>query len=125
MAWCTTIVAIGMIVGSYHTEPGFKSFTPGALVEMDCGIVAGAFMNSQGDLSALLSYSLEHDAGRVRYDLLVGAVYGYEAMPLAPMLTPGISVELTDQLSVRFGYLPGGYRGMPHTVTTSFKWELN
>lgn len=124
MAWCSTVAAVGLLVGSLHSEPGFESFTPGVLVEMDCGIVAGGFRNSEGDPTGLLGYTFEYDAGRIRYDLLVGAVYGYEAMPLAPLVSPGVSVELTDQLSIRFGYLIGGFRDMPHTVTTSFKWEF-
>ena len=124
MEWCSTIAAVGLIAGSWHSEPGFEAFTPGVLVEMDCGIVAGGFMNSEGNASGLLGYSFEYDAGWARFDVLGGVVYGYEEMPLAPMITPGVSVDLTDQLSVRFGYLPGGYRGMPHTVVTIVKWRF-
>lgn len=121
---CTKIIAMALHVATLHSEPGYENFNPGVSAQLDCNIAAGIYRNSEGRPSVFGGYVFEKQYDRVTPFLLVGAVTGYEDWPVAPLVSPGVAVRVTDSVSVRFSYIPGGFNDLPHGIHFSLSKQF-
>ena len=98
MIACTAL-AIGLHLGTYHFDrkAGFNNANPGIYANCD-NIVAGVYYNSLRKPSVYAGYAFH--LGPV--DVLVGAVSGYTANHLTPMVIP--SYRFTN--GVRINLIP-------------------
>jgi hypothetical protein len=112
------LAAVGLHLVSWHSDPkpSTNNFNPGIYAKAECGAVVGTYYNSRSHQSFYAGYSFEGSVGRLEPFLLVGAVTGYKRSPVLPMITPGVGMRLTDRLSVRLAYLPGGFYGLQHKL---------
>lgn len=75
----------GVHLGSHHfPDAGMNNFNPGAYYRSDSGLVAGAYLNSDRKWSTYAA-KIVH-VGPI--DVALGAVTGYPAAPVLPMVVP-------------------------------------
>jgi len=116
MTLCAS-VAIGLHLATAHFSPGYENFNPGIYAVCDAPYVGpmagGIYRNSEGRGSAYL--------GKVfqvwKVQIILGAVTGYEAQPVLPLIVP--SVLLWDH--VRLSLIPP-YKESKGGV--NFAWEF-
>lgn len=86
---CTSALAIGLHLGTYHFArgEGLRDLNPGAYAQCDRA-AAGAFRNSEGRLSAWAGAHWARVLGPV--DLTIGAATGYRRAPVVPLVVPSI-----------------------------------
>ena len=114
-------LVIGLHLVSLHTAGDLQPVNPGAYVRLEGGLTAGAFRNSYDRDSAYVAQTFE--TGDRRFALTVGAVTGYPARDVLPMVVPSVRVGLAPDLSARVSYLPkppGSY-GRTHCLHLSLE----
>jgi hypothetical protein len=85
---------LGPQAGSNHGKPGFCNFHPGIQFRWDNGVQFGAYRNSQCRASLYAGWSIEAGGD------------GYRGKGVKPAPSPSIAVSITQQQSLRFGYVP-------------------
>ena len=97
----------GLIIGvhtlSLHSAPGFNGVNPGLYVETPDGWTAGAYYNSERRWSVYGGKTLPV-TGPI--DLTIGAVSGYKAAPLFPLVVPSLRFPLRDGFTLRLALIP-------------------
>ena len=119
------IAAVGVHVGSWHSEPGFNNANPGAYVRTADGWTAGVYRNSIQHTSVYAGWTTGTAlADGVRAEVTLGAITGYQ-IPLLPMAIPSVRFALGDHLGARLILIP---RISPkfgaHVVSLAFDWSL-
>jgi hypothetical protein len=100
------IVAVGLNLGSAHSEPGYNDTNPGVYAVTASGVAFGAYKNSVNRTSVWAGYRLESaPLGPFRAALLVGAVTGYGDNLFSPMVSPSVSATV-GAYTARLSYLP-------------------
>lgn len=99
-----------------------QSVTPGVYVQSACGPTAGAFRNSYGRASAYAGWTWTTDDGR--FALTAGAVTGYPAAPVLPLLVPSTRLQLGEGLSARLALLPRQVKGRSVGLHLSIEREF-
>lgn len=102
MTWLTGAV-LGLHLISIHNVGGYETATPGVYLRLPSGVTLGHYRNSLGRPSTYAAYTAE-TADR-RWAITVGAVTGYPAMPVAPMVVPSMRLSL-GPADVRLAYIP-------------------
>lgn len=98
-------ITVGAHLVTAHTKPeGKESGTPGLYLRWPNGITVGAYRNSYGDGSVYAGYTFE--AFNRHLALTVGAVTGYRAQPVLPLVVPSLRIGLWGDTSLRVAYLP-------------------
>jgi hypothetical protein len=101
---------VGLHIATAHFGgDGLQPHTPGLYARADSGpfegLTLGGYRNSYGLQSRYLAYTLQ-TASRV-FALTVGAVTGYPARPVLPMLVPSARVPLGDTgAALRLAFIP-------------------
>jgi hypothetical protein len=134
MADClTTIAAIGLHVASWHADPGYNNFNPGGYIRSSCEVIggqpqAGAFYNSEESLSVYAGIEFEYDRDAVATPfILVGAVTGYEAYPVVPLVNAGVRFgPFSDDVPVAFalGFTPAFGDYGSNLVHLALEWRF-
>lgn len=101
-------LVLGVNLVTAHTAPGLESATPGIYARADFGLSGGVYRNSYGRASAWLGWTWESGdfLGERRFALTVGAVTGYPAKPVLPLLVPSVRFGLADDVSLRLALIP-------------------
>lgn len=98
---------VGAHIGSWHSEPGFNNVNPGLYAQADNGGTAGIYRNSVRKVSTYAGWTFEKQLGEsVTVSATVGAITGYPAAKLLPMVIPSIKVKLFDEVSARVIIIP-------------------
>lgn len=121
---CSKILAVGLHLATIHSQDGFNDINPGAYIRTDCNIVAGAYYNSESNMSAYAGMVFEKPLGRLTPFIVAGVVVGYESYPVGPLLTPGIAIEVSEHVAVRLAYLPGGIEKSPHGLHAALEFKF-
>jgi hypothetical protein len=120
-------IVLGLHLATAHSAPGFETATPGIYLRAESGFTAGAYRNSNGRGSAYLAWTWETGdfLGQRRFALTVGAVTGYEAQPVMPLLVPSVRIGLGEQLSMRLAFIPKPpARGSAYGLSLSLEQEF-
>ncbi len=104
---------------SDHPTTQLRAETPGLYLRLASGATVGAFRNSYGHGSVYAGYTWE-TADR-RFALLAGAVTGYSAARVMPLLAPSVRLPITSSAALRIALLPkpvrGGHSAALHLAT--------
>jgi hypothetical protein len=119
------LAAVGVHVGSWHSEPGFNNTNPGVYVRTADGWTLGAYRNSVRRTSTYAGWTTGVDlAAGVRAEVTVGAIAGY-FRPVLPMAVPSVRFALGEHLGARLILIP---RINPklgaHVVSLAIDWSL-
>lgn len=124
-----TSLTLGLHLVTYHFGGvGLEDNTPGIYVQAHGGMldggIAGSFRNSYGARSDYVGYAFE--TADKRFSLVIGAVTGYPAAKVMPLVVPGIKFSrVFADVDARIEYLPkprkgGTTDGLHFTVERSF-----
>jgi hypothetical protein len=108
---------VGAHVHTLHSQPGFNDHTPGLFMRWadasGAGWGAGVYKNSERATSAWAGYTFTTPsitALRLRGELTLGGVTGYQSAELLPLAMPGLSAAIAQQAQgearVHLGYIP-------------------
>lgn len=119
------LAAVGVHVGSWHSEPGFNNTNPGLYLRTVDGWTAGAYRNSISRTSVYAGWTDGTElASGVRAEVTVGGITGYR-IPLLPMAVPSVRFALGEHLGARLILIP---RINPklgaHVVSLAIDWSL-
>lgn len=92
-------------IGGHDLEP----INPGVYVRTESGLTAGVYRNSYGQISTYAGLTLQTDGGR--FALTAGAVTGYPAAKVMPLLAASVRVPITDTVAARISLLPKPLKG--------------
>lgn len=93
--------ALGLHLASAHVTPGFQNVNPGAYVQCQNGLTAGAYRNSVNRPSLYLG----HTWHRGPFALSAVAITGYPLAPIVPALVPSVAIKLTQTTKARVSLL--------------------
>lgn len=102
--FCAAACTLGVHVGSVHFSPGYENANVGAYLKAPNGLTVGVVRNSYGRTSTYLAKTWE-TADR-RFALTAGAITGYPAADVAPLLVPSVRFDVAPGWSARISYLP-------------------
>ena len=100
----TSAWIIGVHLFTWHSAPGFEWATVGAYARSPDGITVGAYRNSEGGLSAYAGLTMETPSRQ--FALTVGAVTGYRAASVIPLIVPSVRFSGSDNLALRVAVIP-------------------
>ena len=101
-----SFIAVGLNLGSAHSEPGYNNVNPGIYAVTQSGVAFGVYKNSVRETSVWAGYRLESQPlGPFRAALLVGGVTGYSNALFSPMVSPSVSATV-GSYTARLSYLP-------------------
>lgn len=92
MLMTTAGLVLGIHLATAHSSGGMQGFNPGLYLRQDSGLTVGAYRNSYGRASAYAGWTFE--TADKRFALTVGAVSGYPAAPLMPVVVPSVRFAL-------------------------------
>ena len=108
----------------FEQERGAESGEAVVFARLDCGVQAGTFYNSERRQSFYVAYMLEHEFGPASLGVLAGAVTGYDRGAVSPLAGVGAGINLSDKLTLRAFYGPGGKERDIHTVHAALEWRF-
>ena len=111
----TSAWIIGMHLFTWHSAPGFEPATVGAYARSPDGATIGVYRNSEGGRSAYAGLTME-TPGR-QFALTVGAVTGYRAAQVIPLIAPSARFG-SDDLALRVAVIPRIPRFTPATAVS-------
>ena len=104
-------------------EHRYCEFNPGAYVRLDSGLTFGAYSNSYCKPSAYVGWTWERPLiSRVDAAFTLGAVTGYRAAPVLPVIAPSTRARLADGYGVRLTWLPRLHKSQ-HTSAVHLSLE--
>lgn len=110
-------IAISTHLGMYGD---YNEIHPHVQYNPDNGFIAGAYLNSENNVSAYVGYQIK--AGKHSVDL--GAVSGYSQMKMAPMVR--YSYDVSDNTKFFASPVAEKYQGEINAgVVVGFEWALN
>ena len=100
---------IGLHLVTAHFGPNaLESVTPGVYARVDrglaAGLTAGAFRNSYARTSGYAAWTWQTEDRR--FALTIGAVTGYPAASVMPMVVPSARIPLAADTAVRVSFIP-------------------
>jgi len=100
-----------------------RASTPGLYIRAENGFTAGTYRNSYDRTSTYAGWTWQTDDQRLA--LTVGAVTGYDAARVMPLLVPSARVPLGAGFAARFSFIPkpvksGHAAGLHLSLETSF-----
>lgn len=107
---CFTIAAVALHVASQHSAPGYNNVNPGLSIRTECGIIAGAYYNSQRRPSAYIGYSYQPE--KLPVFAAVALTTGYrhpktgKSFAVAPIPMVGVRAPIGDHFGFRLGWIP-------------------
>jgi len=117
---------VGMHIGTWHDAVGFCSNTPGTYAKWVNGMTLGTFRNSECEnYSFYVGKTYETDlAGSIRAAVTIGAITGYRAADVLPLVAPSLSIAMPRRAAVRITYIPkvaqDGANALNFAVETHF-----
>lgn len=101
-------LVLGLNLATVHSAPGFETATPGIYARAEMGLSGGLYRNSHGRASAWLGWTWESGSflGERRFAVTVGAVTGYPAKPVMPLLVPSVRFGLAEGVDLRLALIP-------------------
>lgn len=100
------LIGIHIATSHFHAAPPgaerLRESNPGAYLKCPGGTTAGTLRNSYGRQSVYLGHTFERGA----LSLTVGAITGYPAAPVLPMVSAGIRVPVSESVAWRLSFLP-------------------
>lgn len=96
---------VGIHTVSVHEHHGFNNTNPGLYIRYDNGLTGGFYRNSYRRESAYIGYTMEARSGPVSAALTVGAVTGYPAASVMPLVVPSVAYHFGSN-AVRVGIIP-------------------
>jgi hypothetical protein len=130
MAQSLKPTAIGLHLGTWHSQPGFNNTNPGAFAQWG-GWTVGGYYNSERATSLYAGYTWETQ-GITSLDLRLaataGVISGYRRASLLPLLVPTASMRLWSdqaggQTRLQFTYVPPVDKRV-HALHLSIKREF-
>jgi len=115
---------VGVHLGSQHSSGGFNNVNPGVYLNHK-GFTVGGYYNSERRASYYGGYTLELPIGPLRAGLTVGAITGYQAAKVIPLVVP--SVAVVDPLlggRWRVMFVPKVNTGGAAAVHLTHEWSL-
>lgn len=116
---------VGLHLGTKHSSAGYNNTNPGVYARWHSGITAGVYYNSERATSAYAGYLWETAAYtplQLQAGLLVGAVTGYRARQITPLLVPSLSAALpATNYRARLTYVPKAEKGSAHALHLSIE----
>lgn len=102
--FCSSVIAIGLHIGTYHFDRtrDYQEVNPGIYARCE-GVAAGVYFNSERKTSAWIG--VERKTGPV--DWTFGAVVGYTRSPVLPLVVPSYKVG-TARISLLLPLEKGG-----------------
>lgn len=110
---------IGLHLGSVHSTPGWCDYNPGVYMRTDTGLTLGAYRNSECRSSAYAGWTWEARRGKLAAAITAGAVTGYAARPVLPLLVPSLAVDVADKTALRLTYIPKIEKAGAHALHLS------
>jgi hypothetical protein len=111
---------VGLHLGTWHSDPGFCSNTPGVYARWQSGLTVGAYKNSAcRSYSGYAGWTWETE-GRVRAAITVGAVTGYKLASVLPLVAPSLIVDVTPSIALRGERLINGLLGLVLFLVNEF-----
>jgi len=99
-----TAQTVGLHLVSVHSRDGFNNTNPGLYVRTYSGWTTGVFRNSYSRVSVYGAYTWETD-GQVSVALTAGAVTGYRARAIMPLVVPSVAYHFGDS-AIRLAIIP-------------------
>jgi hypothetical protein len=108
---CAQTMGLHLVTAHFGSLPKQRlhSKTFGVYLRTDAGLTLGAYSNSIGSPSAYAAWTWE-TADR-RFAVTAGAVTGYAAAPVMPLLVGSARVPITREAALRIALLPKPPRG--------------
>ena len=113
IGYCSKARAGGLTTGvhlvtAHLNSTDLKPITPGLYARLDSGalqgLTGGFYRNSYGDMSVYAGWTFESPARW--FAVTVGAVTGYSAARVMPLLVPSARIPLAAGLALRVAYIP-------------------
>jgi hypothetical protein len=114
---------IGLHLATLHSSRGWCDANPGLYARWSGGFTAGAYRNSECHPSAYAGWAWQTH-GSVRAGVMVGAVAGYKAHPIMPLLLPSVAIDLTPSIAARLTYIPKVEKRGAHALHFSLEFPV-
>lgn len=98
-------VTVGLHIATAHSSKGFCQNTPGVYAMWANGLTAGVYQNSECEKYSAYIAQTWRTEGRVKFSLTAGAVTGYKAAAVLPLIVPSVAIPLGDHAYMRLSYL--------------------
>ena len=109
MSGAALVLGLHLLTAHVGETDGMQTSTLGVYVQAANGATAGALRNSYGANSVYAGWSLSTASGR--FALTAGAITGYQAARVLPLLVPSVRWSLGDGFSARASLLPKQLHG--------------
>lgn len=100
----------------------YNGINPGAYALLDNGATLGAYRNSIRRTSVYAGYTLQTPARH--FALTVGAITGYDAAPVMPLLVASARIPLGERAALRLFAVPRPTPKGSAAVSAAIEWEL-
>jgi len=98
----------------------YNEIHPHIQLQADSGFVAGAFLNSESNVSPYVGWRFEHDAAFIE----VGAVGGYESITVAPYLRAGYEIADNVDLFIAPAFETDGRGGVNYGAVVGVSFSF-
>jgi hypothetical protein len=106
-----------------HSTQDLQTLTPGVYLRTESGFTAGSFRNSYSRSSVYAGWTWQTDDGR--FALTAGAITGYSAAKVMPLVTPSVRFELAPGTYLRTAYVPKPLKhGHSSGLHLSIEWAV-
>jgi hypothetical protein len=95
---------IGLHIATAHFGADLKAATPGVYIRTEAGFTAGAYRNSYSRTSAYAGWTWQTEDKR--FALTAGAVTGYPAAKVMPLIVPSVRFEVAHGIAARIAFIP-------------------
>lgn len=97
-------LTVGLHLASVHVPAADwqNNANVGIYAKTAGGITAGIYRNTQHRTSVYAGYTLEHGP----FALTLGAITGYSARPVMPMLAPSVALPALAGITPRLTFIP-------------------
>lgn len=107
------IVAVGLHLGSIHSTNTFNDINPGIYVKNQKGLTAGTYYNSERKQSFYGGWTW---SPHKNIDVTFGAITGYKAAKVQPLVLPTVHFEVMRDVRMRVGYVPKIHSDGAHAI---------
>jgi hypothetical protein len=95
---------IGLHIATAHFGADLKAATPGVYIRNEAGFTAGVYRNSYSRTSTYAGWTWQTEDKR--FALTAGAVTGYPAAKLMPLIVPSVRFEVAHGIAARIAFIP-------------------
>lgn len=117
---------IGLHLASWHSEPGYNNANPGLYLRTAGGWTAGGYRNSVRRNSTYAGWTggVELATG-LRAELTLGAITGYPAAAVLPLVAPSLRIGGDTGPALRLTVLPKVHAKQgAHVAHLSTEWSF-